>query len=214
MFHNREDAGLSLAEKLKGRPLREPIVLAIPRGGVVLGAVLARELGADLDVVLARKLRAPGNPELAIGAIGEDGSVYLDPELRDALVGWEDYLAAEIATQKQMIAQRKEMFRGGQPAPCVDGRSVIVTDDGIATGATMLAALQVLAGQRPHEVIVAVPVGSPDRLAEMRSHCSELVCLLAPANLRAIGQFYRDFRQVEDDEVAALLAAHSAPAGR
>jgi predicted phosphoribosyltransferase len=205
MFVNREDAAHRLAKLLKGRELREPLVLAIPRGGVVTGAELARELGADLDVVLSRKLRAPLQPELAIGAVAEDGQVYLNRFGREVLDLPEDYLAVERNHQLAEIARRQRLFRGVRPQAPVAGRSVIVTDDGIATGSTMMAALQVVKAQSPREVIVAVPVASPGRLAEVRRWCDDVVCLLTPEEFRAIGQFYEDFTQVEDEEVVALL---------
>lgn len=205
MFRNREDAARQLAEKLKGRELCDPLVLAIPRGGVVTGAVLAHELGAELDVVLSRKLRAPWQPELALGAISENGKVYLNAGAEE-LPGWgESYLAEERDYQLAEIARRKALFRGVRPRAAVAGRSVIVTDDGIATGATMIAALQVVKTQKPHEVIVAVPVSSPDRLQEVRRWCDDIVCLLSPDLFWAIGQFYQDFTQVEDEEVIDIL---------
>jgi predicted phosphoribosyltransferase len=203
MFVNREDAAKQLASQLRGRAMQNPIVLAIPRGGVAIGAVLARELGAELDVVLARKLRCPGQPELALGAISEDGQVYLNPEVQP--YAGQDYLAQEKKYQLTEIARRSRVFRGVRPAASLAGRTVIVTDDGIATGATMIAALQAVRGAKAHEIIVAVPVASPDRLAHVRRLCDETVCLLAPEDFWAIGQFYRDFRQVEDAEVRTLL---------
>jgi len=190
---------------LKGRELHDPLVLAIPRGGVVTGAELARELGAELDVVLSRKLRAPGQPELAIGAVTEDGRVYLNRFAQEVLDLTDEYLAEERDHQLAEIARRQRLFRGVRPKAPVAGRSVIVTDDGIATGATMIAALQVVKAQRPREVIVAVPVASPDRVAEVRRWCDDVVCLLAPVEFWAIGQFYEDFTQVEDEQVVALL---------
>jgi predicted phosphoribosyltransferase len=205
MFRDREDAALQLAKRLKGRVLHDPLVLAIPRGGVVTGAALARELGADLDVVLARKLRAPGQPELAIGAVSEDGQLYLNHHARDYLDRIEDYLAQERRLQLAEIERRKKLFRGVRPPAPIVGRSVIVTDDGIATGSTMIAALQAVKTQNPREVIVAVPVASPDRLAEVRRWCNEVVCLIAPEAFWAIGQFYEDFSQVDDEEVIHLL---------
>ena len=215
MFRNREDAARQLAQELKGRVLHDPLVLAIPRGGVVTGAVLAQELNADLDVVLSRKLRAPDQPELAVGAIGEDGQVYLDPRAQEMLDLTDDYLAGERRHQLAEIARRKQLFRALRPQANVTGRSVIVTDDGIATGATMIAALQVVRSHHPRELIVAVPVASPDRLAEVRLYCDEIVCLLSTPRLWAVGQFYEDFTQVEDEAVVELLGefAASHPAG-
>jgi len=205
MFHDREDAARQLAEQLKGRSLQDPLILAIPRGGVVTGAVLARELGAELDIVLSRKLRAPDQPELAVGAIAEDGRVFINPRVREFLDIDEAYLAEERRHQTAEIARRKKLFRGVRPAAPITRRSVIVTDDGIATGATMIAALQVVKTQRPHEIIVAVPVASPDRLEEVRRWCDDIVCLLYPEEFWAIGQFYEDFTQVEDEQVVELL---------
>jgi putative phosphoribosyl transferase len=192
MFRNREDAARQMAERLRGRALRDPVVLAIPRGGVVMGAVLARELGADLDVVLARKLRCPGQPELALGAV---------------------YLAQEKKYQLNEIARRRRLLRNGRGAAPLAGRTVIITDDGIATGATMIAALQAVRGAKAHEIIVAVPVASPDRLPQLGRLSDEVVCLVSPENFWAIGQFYRDFRQVDDKEVLTLLRER-APAAK
>jgi predicted phosphoribosyltransferase len=205
MFRNRQDAALQLAQKLKGRKLHDPLVLAIPRGGVVTGAVLARVLGADLDVLLSRKLRAPGHPEVVVGAIAEDGSVYFDPHAWEFLEQMDNYLVEERHHQMGEIARLEHLFRAIRPQAPVAGRSVIVTDDGIATGSTMIAALQAVKRQNPREVIVAVPVASPDRLEEVRRWCDEVVCLLAPEMFQAIGQFYEDFTQVEDKQVLELL---------
>jgi predicted phosphoribosyltransferase len=210
MFANREDAGRRLARRLKGRALHHPLVLAIPRGGVVVGAALAGGLGADLDVVLARKLRAPFQPELAVGAICEDGEVYLTHEAGEAAGLTREYLEGECRHQLAEIARRKKLFRAARPRAPVAGRSVIVTDDGIATGSTMIAGLHVVKGQGAAEVIVAVPVASPNRLAEVRRVCDGVVCLLAPAGFGAIGQFYEDFTQVEDAEVVSLLREFAA----
>ncbi len=210
MFRNREEAARLLARRLKGRSLRDPLVLAIPRGGVVTGAVLARELGAELDVVLSRKLRAPFQPELAVGSIAENGQVYLEPHARESLELTEAYLDRERQHQLDEIARRKALIRGVRPPAPIKGRSVIVTDDGIATGSTMIAALQVARAQEPHELIAAVPVAPPDRLAEVARYCDEVVCLLTPAEFWAIGQFYEDFDQVEDTEVVELLRSATA----
>lgn len=205
MFQNREDAALQLAEKLRDRSFRDPLVLGIPRGGVVIGAVLARELGADLDVVLARKLRAPGQPELAIGAISETGEVFLSRYAEEGLDLPPGYLAEERTYQLAEIGRRQRLFRRARPQAPIAGRSVILTDDGIATGSTMIAALQVVRKQQPHELIVAAPVASPDRLDGIRCWCDEIVCVLLPEMFWAIGQFYEDFSQVSDEEVVQLL---------
>ena len=203
MFHNRDDAAQQLAVKLHGRQLRHPIVLAIPRGGVALGAVLARELGADLDVILARKLRAPGNPELALGAVAENSQVFLNEDIVDR--GQQAYLDQEAQVQLREIARRRRLFRGSRRSQAVQGRSVILVDDGIATGSTMMAALRAVRGLRPHEIIVAVPVADPDRLRPMRPLCDQLICLRQDPHLRAVGQYYEDFSQVDDKQVVALL---------
>jgi putative phosphoribosyl transferase len=205
MFRNREDAAYQLARRLKGRELRDPLVLAIPRGGVVTGTVLARELGADLDVVLSRKLRAPTQPELALGAVSEDGQVYLNPVAREVLDLTDEYVAEERRHQLAEMARRQKLFRAVRPPASLTDRSIIVTDDGIATGATMIAALHSVRGQYPHEVIVAVPVASQDRLEEIRPLCDEVVCLLTPVDFWAVGQFYEDFSAVEDGQVVELL---------
>jgi predicted phosphoribosyltransferase len=211
MFRNREDAARQLAARLAHRELQRPLVLAIPRGGVVLGGILARELGADLDVVLARKLRAPGHPELALGAIAEDGHVHLNEIARRFPGATPEYLEAEQRRQSAEIAQRRDLFRAVCPkAPLVD-RSIIITDDGLATGSTMLAALEVLAAHRPHEVIVAVPVAAPSRLAVLEPLCDDIVCLLCPEDFRAVGEFYRDFRGVTDEEVLETLREFASP---
>jgi putative phosphoribosyl transferase len=205
MFTNREDAARRLAAKLKGRALHDPLVLAIPRGGVVTGASLARELGAELDVVLACKLRALGQPELTIGAISENGGVHLHPDLQDLSDEWGDYLVEERHYQLAEIARRKKLFRAIRPAAPVAGRAVIVTDDGIATGSTMIAALKAVRAHKPHELIVAVPVAPAETLHEVRRWCDEVVCLMAPKQFWAIGQFYEDFSLVADEEVVDIL---------
>lgn len=212
-FRDRNDAAVQLAAMLKGRPFRNPLVLAIPRGGVVIGAILAREIGAELDVVLSRKLRAPTQPELAVGAISEDGQVYLNEAAEDALGGYERYLHEERQRQLAEIAQRKKLVRSIRPQASVQGRTVIVTDDGLATGSTIIAALQALRPRHPDRLIVAVPVGSPDRLADVRKWCDEVICVLAPAHFWAIGQFYDDFDPVEDEQMLRLLRERNSEGG-
>lgn len=205
MFRNREEAAFRLAARLHGRPFCDPLVLAIPRGGVILGAVLAEELDADLDVVLAHKLPMPGKSELALGAVSETGSVYLNRAgvaLEPRLPG---YLDHERQYQLREIVRRRQLYRGDRPAAPVRARSVILTDDGVATGATMLAALQVLRRQLPLEIIVAIPVASRRGLEAVRDCCDEVVCLLQPENLEAISPYYHEFDQIEDEQVVDLL---------
>lgn len=204
-FRDRADAGSQLAEKLAGVDLTDPVILGIPRGGVVIAAVIARALGADLDVVLSRKLPTPGQPELALGAVSEDGHVVINPDVA-AMVHFEDDALDAIRRHEEAeIARRKRIFRGGSPRVPVEGRSVIVTDDGIATGATMIAALQELRTRNPKELILAVPVAATSRLAEVSRWADRTVCLYDTEDFYAVGQFYDDFRQVEDAEVVETL---------
>jgi putative phosphoribosyl transferase len=205
MFANREQAGVALAERLKELPLTNPIVLGIPRGGVAIAAAIAREIGAELDVVLARKLGAPYYSEFAIGAIDETGELVLNLEGIGAFDIPDSYIQEEKKRQLQLIAERQSLYRSVRPAAKLKGRSVIITDDGIATGSTMIAALHAVRRQEPHKVILAVPVASPDRLREAKKLADEAICLLAPADFRAVGMYYDDFGPVEDEEVIEYL---------
>lgn len=205
MFRDREDAAQQLAAAMRDSKLNNPLILAIPRGGVVTGAVLARELGGDLDVVLSRKLRAPSQPELAIGAISEDGQVHLNRRAVEALGVTDEYLQQERQHQLSEIARRKRLFRSVRPEARVSGRTVIVTDDGIATGSTMMAAMQTVRAQRPAQLIVAVPVAPLDRLPSFKACCDQFVCLYSPAEFWAVGQFYDAFPTIEDDQVLDIL---------
>jgi len=204
MFLNREDAAMQLAEKLKGRPLRHPLVLAIPRGGVVTGAVLARELGAELDVVLAVQFRARGRPDMVVGAVAEGGEVYLDAP---AAAAAGTYLEEERRRGLAEIARRAGLFRAARPPAPVAGRSVIVADDGVVTGSTIIAALKAAKARRPHELIAAAPVAPPERLPQVRRWCDEAVCVVCPALFWAVGQLYMDFPPVEDERAAEILRA-------
>jgi len=213
VFENRADAGRMLARRLASyRPLR-PLVLAIPRGAVPMGRLVAEALDGDLDVVLVRKLRAPFNPELAIGSIDEAGAVYLDPRSRHL---WDDaYLQDEVATQLATLRQRRQQYAAAGPAIEATGRVVIVLDDGIATGSTMVAALRAVRGRRPAKLIAATAVASHEALRLISAETDEVVCLETPNVLYAIGYFFRDFAQVSDDEVLATLRDARTPmAGR
>ncbi len=208
IFEDREDAGRLLGERLKDLTLSRPLVLAIPRGGIEVGAQIAHALGAELDVVLSRKLRAPGQPELALGAVSESGDVHLDHDTMAMSEAAMRYLEDERTRQMAEIARRAGLFRAVRPGADVAGRSVIITDDGIATGSTMIAALRTVRARGPLELIVAVPVAPPDRLAEIRRLCDRVVCLSVPDSFWAVGQFYRDFSEVSDERVVQLLGEH------
>lgn len=205
VFEDREEAARELVRALKSYDLDDPLVLGIPRGGVLTGAILADELDAELDVVLSRKLRAPHQPEYAIGAVSESGQVDLNEEAIRLTGATRDYIQREKEEQLDEIARRKELIRQIRPPATIAGRTVIVTDDGIATGATMLAALSTVRLQHPKELIAAVPVSPPGNLDSLQEHADQVVCLLAPEDFWAVGQFYNDFHSVEDEEVLELL---------
>lgn len=211
MFFDRTEAGWRLVDRLRGETLDDPLVLAIPRGGVEVGAALARGLGAELDVVLSRKLRTPHQPELALGAVAEDGTVHLNHFAAAMTDAGDTWIEAERRRQMVEIDRRREMFRRVRPKAAIAGRTVIVTDDGIATGATMIAALHTVRAAGAAEVIVAVPVASSERLAKIRGLCDRVVCLLEPEVFWAVGQFYRQFEQVDDERVVELLRQYGSP---
>lgn len=205
IFHDRTDAGRQLAAVLQAYRNRRPYVLAIPRGGVVVGYEVARGLGAPLDVVMPRKLRAPHNPELAVGAAAHDGSVYLDAPLVANLGVDEAYLRREIETQLEEIRRRMIAYRGERALPVLNGRVAIVVDDGLATGSTMIAGLRAVRGMAPDLLVAAIPVAPADTSARLRGEVDEIVSLHTPTLFYAVGQFYVNFDQVSDDEVIGLL---------
>ncbi len=216
-YADRRDAGRRLAEALsflKGRP--DLLVLAVPRGGVVVGTEVARALGAPLDVIIARKIGAPDNPELAIGAVAADGTLVLDEDLVGRLGVSDSYIKAATERDRQEIERRLRAYRGDRPPPAVEGKTVVLVDDGVATGATTLAAIRSLRKQHPRELILAVPVGPPETIAMLNREVDRTVVLQTPELFWAVGAFYQAFEQTTDEEVVDLLkeAASQPPAPR
>ncbi|HTY74684.1 MAG TPA: phosphoribosyltransferase family protein [Candidatus Nanoarchaeia archaeon] len=205
LFANRVQAGQKLASALKNMG-RNAIVLAIPRGGVVVGYEVARSLHVPLDVIITRKIGAPGNPELAIGAVAEDGSYILDDGLVEMLSVSKAYVESEVERQKTEIRRRLQKYRGDAAAPLLAKRDVVVVDDGVATGSTLKAALLSLTKVGAKSVTVAVPVGPADTVKMLKRLADNVVCLSTPEPFYAIGEFYADFDQTSDEEVTDLLA--------
>jgi predicted phosphoribosyltransferase len=206
IFLDRADAGRRLACALDAWRGKRPIVFAIPRGAVPMGKIVADTLEGELDVVLTRKLGAPGNPEFAIGAVDETGWSYV-AEYAAQAGATRDYLDAAIAAEMQTMRRRRAEYTPVRPPLDPAGRVAIVVDDGLATGATMIAALHALRARQPSRLICAVPVASREALVKVTAHADDVVCLDVPEGFHAVGQFYRDFRQVDDAEVVALLRA-------
>ena len=215
-FADRAEAGRALAgpvaAALAARPGADPVVLGLPRGGVVVAAPVAAALGAPLDVLVVRKLGLPGRPELAMGAIaavGDSVETVRTPEVADAMGVDAAAFAAVRDRELTELARRTAAYRTGRPPVPVRGRTVVLVDDGLATGSTMRAALAALRGQQPARIVVAVPVASPRVAAELAAEVDELVCLSAPAGFRAVGQAYADFSATADDAVRAALTGRS-----
>lgn len=206
-FHDRREAGRRLAERLEERRFDHPVVLALPRGGVPVAYEVATRLAAPLDLVLVRKIGAPFNPEFGIGAVVDGAApvTLMDRELVRRLGVDEAYVAGAVRAELAEIERRRALYLKGRRPAEVRGRTAIVVDDGIATGSTMRVALRALRAQGPARLVMAVPVAPPDTLAELAAECDETVCLLVPEAFGAVGAFYRDFRQLDDAEVVALL---------
>ena len=205
LFSDRVEAGKMLAAALMDYAEGAAIVLAIPRGGVVLGYELANKLRLRLDIIVPRKLRAPHNPELAIGAITEDGIIMLDHRLVEYLAVSESYIEEESRRQRLEITRRLQRYRGDVPYPNLEGRAIILVDDGIATGATIRAALASIRKKEPKSIVLSVPVAPPSIIKDLERDADYIVCLSMPEPFYAIGRFYRDFPQTNDEEVIRLL---------
>jgi putative phosphoribosyl transferase len=206
LFRDRSDGGRQLAERLEpyaGRP--DTIVLALPRGGVPVAHEVARALGLPLDVFVVRKLGVPGHEELAMGAIASGGTRVLEPEVVSRLGLGEETIAAVAAEEQRRLEHRERTYRGGRPPLDVGGKTVLLVDDGLATGSSMRAAIEALRAQDPRRVVVAVPVAPSETCEELGREADEVVCVATPEPFVAVGQGYADFSQTSDEEVAELL---------
>lgn len=212
LFNNRFQAGQLLApylKKYKGDP--NTVVLGLARGGVVTAAAVAEELQLPLDVLCPRKIGAPFNPELAIGAISDQGEPLLNEDLVYRLGVSEKYIQDTIQQERKTAQMRLQKFRKNRQSIPIEGKTVIIVDDGLATGATMRASIKGLKAQNAERIVVAVPVSPPDTLEEIKSEVDEVVCLDAPEYFAAVGQFYEDFSQTEDEEVVEFLQQYGKP---
>jgi putative phosphoribosyl transferase len=207
VFADRREAGQRLAERLLPLAEQQVVVVGLPRGGVPVAREVAAALGAPLEIFAVRKLGAPHNPEYGIGAITEDGTRVFDPEALAALGVDSGALEAIVRRESEELRRRVSAYRGDRGPLALQDRSVIVVDDGVATGVTDTAALRGIRRLRPRRLTLAVPVCAPEALARLRAEADEVVCLIAPPQLHGVGQWYRDFSQVSDQEVIAALGA-------
>lgn len=205
LFRDRRGAGEQLASRLAGYRGSNPLILAVPRGGIVVASPIHEALGGELDLIIARKIGAPYQHELAIGATGGDGFLMLNEKLISRLGVSPDYIEKTAVREQKEIRRRLELYRGNRPLPVIEERLIILVDDGVATGYTLLAAIRSIAEQKPADLVLAVPVGPPETLGELKKEVNALVYLEAPVDFAAVGQFYNDFRQVEDGEVITIL---------
>lgn len=216
-FADRSEAGHRLAERVRPYAVTDPLVLALPRGGVPVGAELARRLDADFDVLMVRKIGLPGRPETGVGAIAEDGHVFYDDLALARMRIPRQALSETVDAERSELDRRRRVYRGERPSPRIAGRDCVVVDDGIATGGTARAALRMVRQAGPAQLVLAVPVASQQAVAALRGEADALVVLSAPDNFRAVGEWYRDFDQLSDGRVTAILAeqedARSRPEG-
>lgn len=213
IVNDRLEAGRLIAQKLRGRSLRDAFVLAIPRGGVVLGYEIAETIGAELDIVTPRKLVDPYEPELAIGAVMPDGTAFINEAVIAARKIQDKYVSEERARCMKEAIRRLREYRGGMPHPEIRGRLVLLVDDGIATGATIIAAARWVRNEGAARVVIAVPFVPSETARLVRNECDELVCIGMPESFMAVSQFYREFPEVTDKEVIGLLGAYRSAHG-
>ena len=205
-FRDRTDAGRQLADLLTEYGAESPLVLGLPRGGIPVAYEVARKLGAPLDVWVVRKVGAPGQPELGLGAVAEGGALFLDREMMRSLGFSEEEVLPTAEREAREVRARIARFRGSQPAPDIAGRTVILVDDGVATGGTVRAAIRALRTLRPRAIVLAVPVGAVESLDSLSAEADAVVCVHPAEFMSSVGQFYDDFRQTSDEEVQAVLA--------
>ena len=206
MFKDRSEAGAQLSLLLKEYKNKEGVlVLALPRGGVVTGYGIAHYLNAPLNVIIVRKIGFPGQPELGIGAVSETGTVVLNPSIISTYGVPNDYIIREISRQKEEISRRAKLYRKGKELPSLEGKTIILVDDGTATGATVKAAINTLKEEKLARLIVALPVSPPDVADELEQMVDEFVCIETPIDVMAVGSHYHDFTQVSDEQVVELL---------
>ncbi len=205
VFADRNDAGRRLAEELLPLAEENPVVVALPRGGVPVAGEIAAALGAPLEILAVRKLGAPGNPEYGVGAVAEDGSRVIDPEAIRQLGIEPERLDAIIAAETSELVRRVAAYRGDRPPLELTGRTVIVVDDGVATGVTDTAALRAVRRQEPERLVLAIPVCPPDSIEFLQAESDDVICLSTPARFFGVGQQYRDFSQVSDQQVVSIL---------
>ncbi|MDG6942442.1 MAG: phosphoribosyltransferase [Nitrososphaerota archaeon] len=210
LYKDRVDAGKKLARALLNLRGEDLVVLGIPRGGVVVANEVAKALDAPLDVVVTRKIEAPGEPEYALGAVTQEGDVMMDRQAAESLGASPAYLDDQIRLKREEIKDRMEKLRGSTPYPRLEGRVVVIVDDGIATGSSVSAAVMSVKKRGPKEVIVAVPVAPVDAVQALSEDGTKVVCISTPGPFLAIGEFYEDFRQVEDIEVQRILGGAAA----
>jgi putative phosphoribosyl transferase len=213
-FSNRLEAGQLLAEKMVDLKGQNSVVLGIPRGGIVVARGLARGIDADLDIVLSRKLGAPGHSELAVGALAENGELYLNRYVMEELSVSDAYFQQEKSRQMAEIRRRSRLMRDAAPKISLNGRIVIITDDGVATGSTMQAAVWAVRKENPEKLVVAIPVASEEAISRLSEDVDELLCLRMPDYFMAVGQFYSEFEQVTDEQVVDILSQERARRAR